>query len=403
MNTQTIRVVLDEELATLLPDSIDLWSTIVSKWNLRQHQQIKSQILYRSLALAILGLMVVFVLSPQLRVKALTAFSQLASITRHPDQPLIFTPSPPFTVWQPGDLNDLELVQVAYSPGLIASTTDQVRVETNEYILLNGKYAPDKTNTLLNEIDKTWNVNQAAILLIYHAKDSDEIWIYERAASPDENPSSGKEVTFNNHTASLEISEQQLTLSWIANDTLIVLRSTPDKYEMILQLAESFSVTSIPIDYDASIASDAGVTSVTEVKQNTPGPNASIWSDQPMLVTNVSGQQYHGRLVLEVWTQGETLFFSSDENGNMPNTEFLERIIVSLGDSEVNILADTPWTNEPVLGEVPDEIFLGRVVVEVWDEHIALAITGDTLASILAQRSITRLEQIQRGLERNPP
>ncbi len=391
MSTQIIRAVLDEELAMLLPDSIDhLWPTVMSKWTTRQQQQVKRQIIHRSLAVTMLVLIAAFLVSPQLRAAAMSTFSQLISIANQPGQPVVYTPSPPFTVWQPGNSNDLELVQTAYNHGTA---------------IPQGINASDKISILFTEIDKSWDLSQTAILLIYRTKGGNEIWLYERAVLPGEQLSLGESITVNDQLASLEVNGQNATLTWLTNDTKIVLRGAANEREMLLQLAKSLVVTSTPA-YEVTSGTEGGteVASVVEVKQGDPGPNATIWSDEPMLVTDVPGQQYHGRLVVEVWTQGSTLFYGSDEDGNPPNAEFFNRAIASLLEySEETIITDTPWTDEPVLGEVPEQSYLGRVVVEVWDEHISIAITGTEPISTLAQRGIAKIEQIQGGSGRNPP
>lgn len=124
------------------------------------------------------------------------------------------------------------------------------------------------------------------------------------------------------------------------------------------------------------------------------GPNASIWSTEPML-TEFPDQEYQGRLVVEIWTKGEYIFYPSDKQGNPVTGDFLERTIAALDDPQTEILTATPWTDEPVMAtseDIPGERFLGRVVVEVWDEQIVVAATGSEPPASLTQRAIVAID-----------
>lgn len=407
MSTQIIRDVFDEELTILMSDSTDhLWPSVISKWTTQQQRRIKHQVVRRGLAVTICLLIAAFLVSPQLRVAAMNAFSQLISTASQPGQPVVYTPSPPFTVWQPNSINDLELVQVAYNSNNLITSPSQFEIQANGNTTLQDANTSNKVGILFTTIDENWDSGQAAILLIYQANDGDEIWLYERATLPGEQVLTSETIIVNDQTASLDVSGQNVILTWFVNDTKIVIRGAADKRELILQLANSLVVTSTPSTHDVADTSDTGpkIASVVEIKQDDPGPNASIWSNEPMLVTDVPGQQYYGRLVVEVWAQGSTLFYSSDENGNPPSADFFDRVTGNLQNySEEIIVTNTPWSDEPVLGEVPNQSYLGRVVVEVWDEHISIAITGTESIPALVQRSLVKIEQIYGGLGQNPP
>lgn len=128
------------------------------------------------------------------------------------------------------------------------------------------------------------------------------------------------------------------------------------------------------------------------VEEGSSGPNASIWSSEPALA-QFPDQEFHGRLVVEVWTQGEFIFYPSDEGGDPHTPQFFDRILATLREPQTEILTSTPWTNEPVMGEVPDQSFIGRVVVEVWDEQIVVAAAGSESPAVLVQRGIATIEQ----------
>ena len=123
------------------------------------------------------------------------------------------------------------------------------------------------------------------------------------------------------------------------------------------------------------------------VTQGPTGPNAVIWADKPAL-EQLSNQNYLGRVVIEVWNEGEFVFFEN-------NLSLLDKTLVALqGVTDVNVLTAAPWTDEPVMGEAKGQTFLGRVVVEVWDRHAAVAVTGLDSPTNLAERAIDRLSRI---------
>lgn len=113
------------------------------------------------------------------------------------------------------------------------------------------------------------------------------------------------------------------------------------------------------------------------------------------MLTEFPDQEYQGRLVVEIWTKGEYIFYPSDKQGNPVTGDFLERTIAALDDPQTEILTATPWTDEPVMAtseDIPGERFLGRVVVEVWDEQIVVAATGSEPPASLTQRAIVAID-----------
>jgi hypothetical protein len=129
---------------------------------------------------------------------------------------------------------------------------------------------------------------------------------------------------------------------------------------------------------------------VVDVHVVTPGPNMDIWSGSPMLGT-MPGQSYLGRVVVEVWDEGERMFHTSDANGNPPHPAFFQRAIAALQSSSLAVRTDTPWSDEPATGPLPGQTYHGRVVVEVWDNHEVVAVTGLVSTSDLTQRAARAL------------
>jgi hypothetical protein len=68
MNTRVIRAVLEEELAALAPNSINLWPVVAAKLANQQQQQVRRKEVGRGVAMFLFLILILFVASPQLRV-----------------------------------------------------------------------------------------------------------------------------------------------------------------------------------------------------------------------------------------------------------------------------------------------------------------------------------------------
>jgi hypothetical protein len=122
------------------------------------------------------------------------------------------------------------------------------------------------------------------------------------------------------------------------------------------------------------------------------GPNASIWSSSPMLGF-LPRQRFHGRVAVEVWDEGELAFHPSFPGDPARTAALLERAAAALLKSEVPIATETPWSDRPALEELAGRQFLGRVVVELWERDVHVAIAGRGDAAHLAQRAGDRLRR----------
>jgi len=132
-------------------------------------------------------------------------------------------------------------------------------------------------------------------------------------------------------------------------------------------------------------------------KRESIGPNASIWLNLPML-GNVSSQSYWGRVVVEVWENGESSFHTTYMDQPRKTAFLLEKAMRALQNANTPVLTTTPWSNEP-LGVMPGQslqAFQGRVVVEVWDDQATVAITGTDEQSDLAKRAVQKIIQMIR-------
>lgn len=117
------------------------------------------------------------------------------------------------------------------------------------------------------------------------------------------------------------------------------------------------------------------------------GPNASIWSGKPML-RDLPGQ-YYGRVVVEVWDEGESVFFASKQ--------MLEQALSVLQNiDEQAIITITPWSDEPVIGRISGQAFRGRVIAELWNSQAVVAVTGPDSTSALVRRAVNKfLQELQ--------
>jgi len=130
--------------------------------------------------------------------------------------------------------------------------------------------------------------------------------------------------------------------------------------------------------------------SPTNVQVGSPvGPNASIWSAHPML-GDVPGQNYQGRVVVELWDEGGSRFLNAGVS-----KETLEPALRILRNTDqMPVITNTPWSSEPAIGTVSDKTFRGRVVIELWDSNAQVAITGSSPVWELARRALDELLQI---------
>lgn len=100
------------------------------------------------------------------------------------------------------------------------------------------------------------------------------------------------------------------------------------------------------------------------------GANSILWSSKPLL-GNLSGRNYKGRVFLEVWENDHRLVVVGG------NTSLIERAASTLqGQFDPVRQSLIPFTSVPATGEVSDQKFLGRLTIEVWDDHTVVGING---------------------------
>lgn len=106
------------------------------------------------------------------------------------------------------------------------------------------------------------------------------------------------------------------------------------------------------------------------------GIPGALWGDGPTLGT-VPGQTYHGRIVAELWQNP-----AADQALYQPSTvrqhQFLEQRLAALeGQGSFSPTPDI-WPPMPLtVFSLPDSgLYLGRVVIELWDSTTHVAVTS---------------------------
>lgn len=119
-----------------------------------------------------------------------------------------------------------------------------------------------------------------------------------------------------------------------------------------------------------------------------PANKRSLWAGTPAL-GEVPGGEFLGRVVAEIWENGASFFYqrlTDDE-------KILERAVSALDRGEPEQFRDSLWTNEPIMENLENQPFLGRVVVEVWDRGSYISIIGDESANLLISRALQRIRE----------
>jgi hypothetical protein len=102
-----------------------------------------------------------------------------------------------------------------------------------------------------------------------------------------------------------------------------------------------------------------------------PGSSVpSVWTNSPTL-GNVPGQQYLGRVVVEV--------FDSGGHASVPaaRSPLIGRAIAALESQSAFPATPASWPVSPIMGSDPSfGAYRGRVVAEIWDAAVNVAITA---------------------------
>ena len=111
-----------------------------------------------------------------------------------------------------------------------------------------------------------------------------------------------------------------------------------------------------------------------QAQPSRPSASSTVWSDRPLL-RELPNRRYDGRLVVEVWEDNSTRV-AIDGAGDTAKAltaralKALQEPFSPIRDPEI------PLTNEPVTAAIADVTFLGRLIVELWDDQATIGISG---------------------------
>lgn len=96
--------------------------------------------------------------------------------------------------------------------------------------------------------------------------------------------------------------------------------------------------------------------------------NISLWNSQPLL--QPYGQTYLGRVFVEVWDGDDTHLVAT-------NDMLRETALGVLSGQKPWVPAsNVPLTNRPATGYAHEQAFVGRVVIEVWNNQTVMGFSG---------------------------
>jgi hypothetical protein len=414
MSRQIIRTALDEELSTLLPEPVDLWPIVASKWTIRQGAGDTSKNLstrvhphpqFRKLAWAILTLIflvgVIFSV-PQWRAVAaqkLSDFWQVLGLSGNATGQITFSETPPFTLFQPTQLPagfTLKIVQ-GYSGS--APLGENGHTLTSEIVRQDGVDMP--SSSIINEGVEAYQSDLPHALFVYQSGDGGYLLLYERAAQAGETLPSGLARIVNDRPAILQQEDDILLLTWIQNGAWLTLEATVDETSL-LEVANNLEQTQT--DDLASGGDEMIETAESALPLDLPFCNPADKPPNGPLLGALSGRQRLG----DIWIsfvkderQPEGIAYSLHQPGIQE--ELFRQALAALQDPGL-ILEPLPYptlgqysssTEEPCLQ--PDPNVKGYIVIEAWDNQVNVGYGG------AGDRYVNRaIEVVERELELMP-
>lgn len=392
MSKQLIRTALDEELAALLPEPVDLWPIVAAKWAIRQGPEtwetsnkssarVPPRPRLRKLAWAILALIIlagVILAVPRWRAVAaqrLADFWQVLGLSGNADGRITFSETPPFTLFQPAQLPSgftLTIVQ-GYSGRTIGENGHTL---TSEIVRQNGVDMP--SSSAISEQVEAYQSDLPHALFVYQSGDSDYLLLYERAAQPGEKLPSGLARIVNDQPASLQREDDILLLTWIQNGAWLTLEGTIDE-ATLLEAAHSLEETQA----DDPASGEMTETAASAAPIDLPFCNPTDEPPNGPLLGNLADQQRLGDIRISFMTderQPEGIAYSLHQPGI--HEELFRQALAALQDPDLT-LQPLPYpslgqysssTEEPCLR--PDPNVQGYIVIEVWDDQVNVGYGG---------------------------
>lgn len=407
MSTQIIHTVLNEELTTLLPNSIDLWPTVASKWTTRQ-QQVRHRtsrrdmawiyshrlVRMRALTWALLAVIViigtVFTI-PQWRTvaaKALVDFWQVTGIAVDIEERTNFSETPPFNIYQPSQLPAGFVLKIAQGYSGTASESGSGHMLTSETVRQDNVDMP--SSSAINERVEAYQSALPHALFVYQASAEKYMLLYERAAQLGEQLPPGSGRTINGNPATLEQNGNSLLLTWVQDGTWLSLEGTVNE----ITLLETAHNLQHQVSKEVASGDEMAVRAVT-------GPPFCNPTDEPpagLLLGNLTGQQHQGDIYItfmdnEYQPERVAVGISQLEL----RKELIQRAITVLDNPNLAMeLLPYPSFGQYVSsGEEsclsPDPEVQGYIVIEVWENQINVGYGGE--ADQYMDRAIKALER----------
>ena len=107
--------------------------------------------------------------------------------------------------------------------------------------------------------------------------------------------------------------------------------------------------------------------SATSGKSPAPAESRRLWAHEPVLRRRSSG--YAGRILVEAWSDGATRIV-------VQNPGVLQAVQQALGSTSPVRLSRAEFPNGPITGGHDGGDFLGRVIVEVWEDGAVVGLLG---------------------------
>jgi hypothetical protein len=102
-----------------------------------------------------------------------------------------------------------------------------------------------------------------------------------------------------------------------------------------------------------------------------PAANRSLWGLAPILRL-LPGQYYLGRVFVEVWDGNDQLVVPGNADSSL-----VARAGTALRGQHILLQGrEVPGTNAAAGGTIANQIFLGRVIIELWSSDAVVGITG---------------------------
>lgn len=306
------------------------------------------------------GLMIALLLlgfTPPVRstiVLAADIVRNLVGVSYQPGSPIMFTPAPPFVVYQPRYLPPgLDLTAQRYAPGGDPQTGQLLpNIEA-----VGASQSATTPPAVGPSLPPTPTSTVPHVLLEYTAQDGRAVRLMERQVQASDPPPSGEARIFGKRSGTFTQYGQYAMLTWVEQGTRIELQATVSEQEL-MRIAESFVATQEPRHAQPSHVVNGG-----ELDGGAPTPSPVL----PLLGT-IPGERFHGRVV-----------FATDESGNYGLSTYssegtedrtvLAAAVAALKDRLVP-MQQTDYT------EAQNAPTAAYVLVEVWDQHSTIATTS---------------------------